>query len=63
MFRNARDGMYFDYILVHGDRDPIAEGPAGPAWELIGSSRAFHLYRRVPHEHDGHADGRAVSTQ
>ena len=50
MFRNARDGMYFDFILVHGDRDPIAEGPAGPAWELVGSSRAFHLYRRVDGE-------------
>lgn len=50
MFRNARDGVYFDYILVHGDRDPIAEAPAGPAWELIGSSRAFHMYRRVPGE-------------
>lgn len=47
MFRNARDGMYFDYLLVHGDRDPIAQGPAGPTWDLIGSSRAFHLYRRV----------------
>jgi len=50
MFRNARDGMYFDFILVHGDRDPIAEGPAGPSWELVGSSRAFHLYRRVAGE-------------
>lgn len=47
MFRNSRDGMYFDYLLVHGERDPIAEGPPGPVWELIGSSRAFHLYRRV----------------
>jgi len=46
MFRNARDGMYFDFVLVHGERDPIAEGPAGPSWELVGSSRAFHLYRR-----------------
>jgi hypothetical protein len=42
--------MYFDFILVHGERDPIAEGPAGPSWELVGSSRAFHLYRRVPGE-------------
>ena len=50
MYRNARDGMYFDYLLVHGERDPIAEGPAGPAWELIGSSRAFHLYRRIDGE-------------
>lgn len=48
MFRNARDGQYFDFLLVHGERDPIADGPAGPVWELIGSSRAFHLYRRSP---------------
>jgi len=50
LFRNARDGSYFDYLLVHGERDPIAAAPAGPAWELIGSSRAFHLYRRVDGE-------------
>jgi hypothetical protein len=50
MFRNSRDGMYFDYLLVHGERDPIAERPPGPAWELIGSSRAFHLYRRLDSE-------------
>ncbi len=50
LFRNSRDGKYFDYVLVHGERDPIAEGPPGPAWELIGSSRAFHLYRRVDGE-------------
>jgi hypothetical protein len=47
MFRNSRDGAYFDYLLVRGDRDPIAEAPPGPTWELIGSARAFHLYRRV----------------
>lgn len=46
MFRNSRDGAYFDYLLVRGDHDPIAEGPPGPTWELIGSARAFHLYRR-----------------
>lgn len=41
---------YFDFVLVHGDRDPIAQGPAGSVWELIGSSRAFHLYPRVEGE-------------
>ncbi len=46
MFRNSRDGAYFDFLLVHAERDPIAAGPPGPSWELIGSSRAFHLYRR-----------------
>ena len=50
MFRNSRDGAYFDYLLVRGDRDPIAEAPPGPSWELIGSARAFHLYRRAAGE-------------
>ena len=50
LFDNATQGEYYDFVLVHGERDPIAKEPAGPAWELIGSSRAFHLYRRVPGE-------------
>ncbi|MDB4946496.1 MAG: 1,4-alpha-glucan (glycogen) branching enzyme GH3-type [Labilithrix sp.] len=50
VFRNARDGMYFDFVLVHGARDPLAEKPAGPVWEMIGGSRGFRLYRRVPGE-------------
>jgi hypothetical protein len=45
-FRNSTDGAYFDFLLVHGERDPIADGPPGPTWELVGKSRAFHLYQR-----------------
>ncbi len=47
MFRNSRDGAYFDYLLVHAARNPMDDAPPGPTWERIGSSRAFHLYRRT----------------
>lgn len=45
-YRNEHDGAYFDYALVHGERDPLAATPPGPRWELIGRSRLWRLYRK-----------------
>ncbi len=47
-FDNVRDGAYFDYVLTHGDAQPFAHHPAGPEWEVIGVSREFRLYRKLP---------------
>lgn len=45
LYRNERDGAYFDYVLVRGDRDPMTS-PRGPSWELVGASRAWRLYTK-----------------
>jgi hypothetical protein len=47
-FRNAKDGVFFDFVMVHGDRDPFADPPPGPVWEVVGATRAWRLYRKVP---------------
>jgi hypothetical protein len=46
LFRNARDGEFFDFVLTRGDVDPFAANPPGPRWTLIGASRAWRLYAR-----------------
>lgn len=48
IFRNSRDGAYYDFVLTHGDLDPFASHPPGPEWERIGGTRAFSLYRKLP---------------
>lgn len=53
MFRNGRDGAYFDYILTRGDQDPFANATAGPTWELVGGARAWRLYRKTGKRLDG----------
>lgn len=47
VYRNGRDGAYFDYVLVRGERDPFATATSGPRWELVGGSRAWRLFRKV----------------
>jgi hypothetical protein len=45
-YRNQVDGAYFDYVLVRGERDPIASLPPGPRWDLVGGARLWRLYRK-----------------
>jgi hypothetical protein len=47
-FRNERDGGFFEFIMTHGLKDPFTGPPPGPVWELVGATRAWRLYRRVP---------------
>ena len=47
-FRNARDGQFFEFVMTHGEKDPFASAPPGPTWEVVGASRAWRLYRKVP---------------
>lgn len=48
-YRNSRDGEFFEMVLTHGEHVPFASvsGP-GPTWELVGATRAWRLYRKVP---------------
>jgi hypothetical protein len=48
LFRNARDGRFFDFVLTHGEVDPFRADPPGPKWEVVGASRAWRLYARAP---------------
>lgn len=50
VYRNRRDGAYFDYVLVRSeasDHDPWSRMPAGPRFELVGASRAWTLFKKV----------------
>ncbi len=48
-YRNSRDGEFFEMVLTHGEHAPFSRvsGP-GPTWELVGATRAWRLYRKVP---------------
>jgi hypothetical protein len=46
LYNNEHDGAYFDYVLVRGERDPMASMPHGPRWELVGASRIWRLYQK-----------------
>jgi hypothetical protein len=47
VFRNADDGVYYDYVLARGEPDPFKDEPPGPQWTLIGQATKFRLYERV----------------
>jgi hypothetical protein len=47
-FRNAVDGAYHDFVLVHGDLDPFRDEPPGPVFRRVARTRALTLYAKVP---------------
>lgn len=47
LFRNAKDGPYYDFVLVRGEIDPFAKSPPGPAWRMAGGSKDWRLWQRV----------------
>lgn len=46
LFRNDKDGPYYDYVLVRGDVDPFANEPGGPRWRVIGMAKDWVLYEK-----------------
>lgn len=47
LFRNDKDGPYYDYVLVRGDVDPFASAPGGPRWRVIGMAKDWVLYEKT----------------
>ncbi len=48
LFRNARDGHYFDFVLARGALDPFANHPPGPTWTVRGKTNKYTLYAKDP---------------
>ena len=48
-FRNDVDGVYYDYVLVHGMVDPFARRLPGPAWRVLAREGAWSLYEKDRH--------------
>ncbi len=48
LFRNDVDGLYYDYVLVHGRVDPFARHPPGPEWRLLSRQDDWALYQKAP---------------
>ncbi|MFO0739168.1 MAG: hypothetical protein U0270_24940 [Labilithrix sp.] len=46
LYRNVRDGAYFDYMLVRGAVDPFRDSPLGPRWRVVGKTAKFVLYEK-----------------
>jgi hypothetical protein len=46
-FRNDVDGLYYDYVLVHGRVDPFARHPPGPEWRLLSRLDDWALYEKA----------------
>jgi len=47
-FRNDVDGVYYDYVLVHGLVDPFARPQPGPRWKLLAREGRWALYEKEP---------------
>jgi hypothetical protein len=48
LYRNTKDGPYYDFILSRGDLDPFANDPPGPRWRTIGGAGEWRLWSRDP---------------
>jgi hypothetical protein len=48
LYRNARDGEYFDFVLVRGALDPFKSDPPGPRWKVRGRTAKYTLYEKDP---------------
>jgi hypothetical protein len=48
LFRNDVDGVYYDYVLVHGSVDPFARRQPGPQWRLVSREGSWALYEKAP---------------
>ncbi len=46
VFRNATDGVYYDYILTRGNIDPFRDSPPGPQWRVVTRDRDWTLYEK-----------------
>jgi hypothetical protein len=46
LYRNVRDGAYFDFMLVRGAVDPFRDSPVGPRWKVRGKTAKFVLYEK-----------------
>lgn len=58
LFRNHRDGPYFDWVLVRGERNPFAGDPPGPHWVIAGHTEKFVLWQKDGTKNpDGPDDG------
>jgi len=47
-FRNDIDGLYYDYVLVHGRIDQFARRPPGPEWRVRSRQEDWTLYEKAP---------------
>ncbi|MGZ6143217.1 MAG: hypothetical protein ACXWLM_07750, partial [Myxococcales bacterium] len=47
LFRNDVDGLYYDYVLVHGHVDPFARNPAGPQWRILSREQDWTLFEKI----------------
>jgi hypothetical protein len=47
-FRNDVDGVYYDYVLVHGLVDPFARPQPGPRWRLLAREGRWAMYEKEP---------------
>lgn len=52
LYRNVRDGAYFDFMLVRGAVDPFRDAPLGPRWKVRGKTAKFVLYEKDTAEPD-----------
>ena len=48
LFRNERDGSYFDFVLVRGALDPFKNDPPGPRWNVRARTEKYTLYEKDP---------------
>jgi hypothetical protein len=46
LYRNARDGAYFDFVLVRGAVDPFRARPEGPTWRVRGKTAKYTLWEK-----------------
>ena len=52
LYRNVRDGRWFDYVLVRGAVDPFRDDPQGPRWKPKGKTAKFTLFEKDPSRPD-----------
>ena len=45
--RNDLDGLYYDYVLVHGRVDPFARPLPGPRWLPLSREGDWALYEKA----------------
>jgi hypothetical protein len=51
-FDNAREGAYYDYILVRGNADSLTGQSEGPRWTRIAQDGSWQMFAKVPWWHE-----------
>lgn len=46
LYRNTRDGSFFDYVLVRGALNPFRNDPPGPRWKVRGRTAKYTLWEK-----------------